>query len=432
MHRTLARPQRRKAARALSLAWAVTSLLVFGGPRPEARATVAASAWAGVPAAARLSARDVAALRPWFDALRRLEAGLLREPVRTVQLGDSHTAAGVYPRRLRAAFQRPGDRRGPGLLPLQRAGRRGVEGVTWTRSAGWTLCGRGRRGRCGPGVPLGLGGLALVDSRGAGRLRLDLPSSSGADLRGWKLEVLAELRPGGGALRLRVAGEPERRLPTRRPAGAGSLPGVVAFPIPAGTRRIELVAAGDGPVTLHGVALDPVGPGVAWDVLGIDGATAATPLAWNPEAFVAELRRRSPALVVLGYGSNEAGDENLNQRRYSETLRALLARVRTATPGAACLLVGPLDRARGAGSGSCSSLPGVATVARLQAQAAGQAGCAFWDAQAALGGPGTACRWSARRPALARRDGVHLTRAGYLWLADTLAAALLDGYARSG
>ncbi len=414
---------------AVTVALVALTVTAHAGP---ARARARPLLTGGPHQAARLERNDLAALRPWFSRLRAMQAGRSTEPVRVVQLGDSHTAAQVYPRRLSAALGGDASAAAPGLLPLAASGPLVVGSVRWRRGPGWRVCRRGGRRGCGAGTPLGLGGVALRSGAAGSRLTLELSRGQGRAHRPANLELFAELLPGGGTLEVRLDGRLHRGLPTRalRPNG-GPVPGTVRVELPAGSRRVELVARGDGPVLLHGVALDSRRPGVTWDVLGVNGATAGTPLGWDEAAFAAELARRDPALVVLAYGSNEAGDSRLDHDRYVRTLRKLVARVRRGAPQAACLLVGPPDRARKADTPCCRPLPSVRRVAAAQRQVARETGCAFWDTQRALGGEGTACRWAAARPALAQRDGVHLTRAGYRRLADALAGALLDGYARS-
>jgi hypothetical protein len=66
---------------------------------------------------------------------------------------------------------------------------------------------------------------------------------------------------------------------------------------------------------------------------------------------------------------------------------------------------------------------GAAFVIQAQKAACLEAGCAFWDARAAMGGYGSIRRW--RRSGLARNDLVHLTGPGYQRLGDQFATALL-------
>ena len=57
-------------------------------------------------------------------------------------------------------------------------------------------------------------------------------------------------------------------------------------------------------------------PGVVLHTLGINGARYGTALAWNEEAWLREVARRPPDLVILEYGGNEAGDF---EPKYEET-----------------------------------------------------------------------------------------------------------------
>ena len=68
-------------------------------------------------------------------------------------------------------------------------------------------------------------------------------------------------------------------------------------------------------------------------------------------------------------------------------------------------------------------------IIEIQRDAAKSAGCAFWDARAAMGGPGAAHEWycNLENP-LATHDHVHLTREGYRKLADAMFAATMRSF----
>ena len=62
-----------------------------------------------------------------------------------------------------------------------------------------------------------------------------------------------------------------------------------------------------GHVRLFGVAAGKPGPGVAYDSLGMNGAsiTVLTRM-FNREFWTTELRHRAPNLIIINYGTNEA------------------------------------------------------------------------------------------------------------------------------
>ena len=169
------------------------------------------------------------------------------------------------------------------------------------------------------------------------------------------------------------------------------------------------------------VELDPAeGPGIVLDQLGFNGARYGTPLAWNEEAWGAELARRSPDLVVLEYGTNEAGDGAPAYGKVGDQLEQLVARIRKVRPGADCLVVSPTDRA--------DAEDRVPPMHASVKAAAGRAGCFFFDAYAAMGGKGAmAARRDEPKPR-AQKDGIHMTIRGYEEMAEAMHAAMLAGY----
>jgi hypothetical protein len=79
--------------------------------------------------------------------------------------------------------------------------------------------------------------------------------------------------------------------------------------------------------------------------------------------------------------------------------------------------------------GQVRSIPRAAQIAAAQRAAAAEAGCAFFDTYAAIGGEGTMRRWRASRPVLVISDLGHLTDHGSLVVATLVLKALLAGYA---
>jgi lysophospholipase L1-like esterase len=178
-----------------------------------------------------------------------------------------------------------------------------------------------------------------------------------------------------------------------------------------------------GQAQLCGVTIetDPAAhPGVVLDTLGINGARLTTPLAWDEAAWVAELGRRPPALVILEYGTNECGDTVVDPARYLANLRALVGRVRKASPACDCAVLAPTDRAD-----TPDRTPQVRDALRDAAQATG---CMFWDTYTVMGGKGAIAAWREETPPRAAPDGVHLLARGYRELGEKLAADLLASY----
>ena len=96
-------------------------------------------------------------------------------------------------------------------------------------------------------------------------------------------------------------------------------------------------------------------------------------------------------------------------------------------PGASCLVVTPLHQAERY-RGQVRSKPNLTRMVNLQRDAAFELGCAFWDARAAMGGPGAFARWVEAEPKLAWSDLEHLTGRGLNLIGHTLADAIEAAY----
>jgi lysophospholipase L1-like esterase len=173
-------------------------------------------------------------------------------------------------------------------------------------------------------------------------------------------------------------------------------------------------------VRLIGFSLERT-EGAIWDALGVNGAQARALLRQDPDALGRVLGRLASDLIVVSYGTNELYDRNLSLEAYTAQLVAVLRTLKGAAPGADCLVTGPFDLLKGRRAPALTDA--VIDVQRAQAAAHG---CAFFDARAAMGGPGSIRTW--KRQALAQKDGVHLTRGGYERIAELLHAAVLDAY----
>ena len=74
------------------------------------------------------------------------------------------------------------------------------------------------------------------------------------------------------------------------------------------------------------------------------------------------------------------------------------------------------------------SRPGVISLTNAQRKVAVAQGCAFFDTQAAMGGPGALVQWSKRKPPLASKRLTFPTPAGYREVADLFFRALLASF----
>ena len=378
-------------------------LLLAAAGRPEP-----ALARPGPPAAGRPLAR-------FHHALRQAARG--QGQARLVVFGASHVASDLMTGHLRRRLQeRFGDAGAGFALPVKPWPSYRRAGLRISSSRGWTTH------RVLPDH-YGLAGVA-VSARDPDEYGVLRTAGSGARGRGkTRLQVFFLRRPGGGGLQVRLDDRPALHIPT---AGPRVEPGYATLVAYDGPHRLEVRPRGDGEVRVFGVAEDRDAPGVVVDTLGINGAQASYQLLWDGRTFGDHLRRRRPDLVVLAYGTNESrGRRPLP--RYEADLRAVVRRVRTAVPGASCLLIGPSDNPRRR-AGGYSPRPRTARINAVQRRVARESGCGFFDLFGFMGGDLSMLRWVAHRPRLGAHDHVHFTRRGYRRIGEALYEALMRGY----
>ncbi len=396
------------------------------GDEAEASAAATATASAELPP---LSSGTVAAeptppeadpqLARFHAALSRLQAGDKSRAVRVAWLGDSHTYADFWTHAVRSALQRRFGNGGPGYL---------LVGVHPYRSgrAKITVDGKWRREPSSPssgahqldGVFGLLGMRAAPESADA---KCVIEPYSSALVGGAQWTLLFRAKPGDRFLAKVGSDKPVTVSATSGKALAGSP--IRRLALEGGSRDSFEVSAQAGQPEMFGVIVESKQPGVVVDNLGINGARASTVLAWQEGPWEAELGARSPELVVLAYGTNEAASK-LTAARFSGHEKALMERVRRAVPKADCLMIGPTDMATPEGG----SRPRVAELDGALESTARDVGCAFFSAYRAMGGEGGFAKWAKESPPLGSPDRIHLTPKGYEVLGDKTVKRLLRGF----
>lgn len=196
---------------------------------------------------------------------------------------------------------------------------------------------------------------------------------------------------------------------------------------PMASIRIRLVS---GKMTLHGFAPSYQEPPAAiLDSFSVPGGMLRS---WSNTSErlllgTSEVAARY-SLILVQYGTNEGANPEFSRESYVSYLRTNLARLRKFNPQARCILIGPPDRGV-VGSVDPAGALKYSTVHRQIALAQRQVGlehhCEFWDWQAAMGGPGSAVRWSRMNPPQMQQDLTHLTAKGYQVSGRMFAEALL-------
>lgn len=352
-------------------------------------------------------------LASFFAALAALERGET-DKLRVLVYGSSNIAGDRFTGYLRGYLQaRYGDG-GPGfvaLVPLWKWHRH--QEVRVEASRGWTPAHALRPEDRGDSR-YGLMGVRATSSAGRARLSLELRGLGSEAVERW--ELWFDGGAGRGSFELRF-GEADAQLVDTSTPGLGYVSSTSAR-----GSTLALETRGDGPVRLFGAVLERP-RGVVVDELGIGGSGARRWLDWDEGVWAEHVQRRAPALVILAYGGIESMRSDHDPGRFAEELELILARVETAAPQASCLLIGPQDRAHRQADGARrrpETLDGI--IATLRAAALGH-GCAFFDTQAMMGGPGTMPAWVEAE--LAQADHVHFTPRGYAHMGRVFVDALI-------
>ena len=169
------------------------------------------------------------------------------------------------------------------------------------------------------------------------------------------------------------------------------------------------------------------------DTLAIPGATVQGWSNIDPETMRARLGDTAYDFVVLQYGTNEGNRRPFDAEVYTAELSQALTHLRQVFPEAQCVLIGPTDRGiltprpkvKGKAASKKKPRPGKAApdllrfakihqeIGNIQRSVGQRYQCAFWNWQAAMGGPGGSYRWLYKTPPLMARDLIHLTLPGY-------------------
>lgn len=323
--------------------------------------------------------------------------------VRILHFGDSHLAAQAYEATLRASFQGAFGDGGPGLLlPWTPPKMYALGAVRTDSTPGW------RRFVPRVGHTETAGGLlgCYMEANAPGeRARA---SGSFAEVR-----VVFLRQPGGGSASFLLDGRTVGFVDLQ---AAQPTTGVFTYRAsPASEPHVlEVRTETSGKVRILGVHLESGRPGAVYSALGVVGAHASLLLETEESLFSRQLQLEQPDLVILSFGTNEAEHRSFDPLAYRETLRRVLNRIRRAAPSASLLVTAPPDheQRRDGTFRPALRLPIVTACLR---EAAAEAGAAFLDLGALMGGAGSMRRWAGE--GLAQADHVHLTGPGYERLA---------------
>jgi lysophospholipase L1-like esterase len=361
-------------------------------------------------AGAEVPVENPAALVPFFEQLYRHQNGDLAGPLKLLQYGDSHTAADDWTGDIRNHFQEMFGDGGSGYA-FAGSPYRGYRRFDLRSGAtkGWTT--GGVIGHTGDGIH-GLGGISISAHAPRESVYLSVECQT--------FELYYLKQPGGGAVQVFDNGMAVEQVSTDGTIG----PGYYRYTTEPGPHRFEVETLDVAPVRLFGWVAEKA-TGVTYESLGINGVQASVMLGWNIDILQANLEHRNPALIVLAYGTNEAGNTGWTVERYRTLYVQLIRRLRQAAPTATILVLGPPDRYIHTSKG-WTVLTGIDTIVEAQRQAALAEGCAFWDMRAKMGGSGSMRQWV--QAGMGQADYVHFTTPGYHKIGDAVFRDLMSQY----
>lgn len=338
---------------------------------------------------------------------------------RILHYGDSTIAADYVTRTVRRLLQEKYGDAGHGFLLIGKPWP-GYEHADVTYSEAYDKWKVARiSGPTAKGGKHGLGGVAYRGIEGT-------TSSFGTAARGTigsqasHLELHYEVEPEGGEVDVERKGAKTESFSTR---GEGGAVKVFRTDFADGPAAFRLVTHGSPKI--YGAVLEREGPGVVYDALGVVGGRMRHWLDQDGAHWAEALKLRSPSLVIIQFGSNEAEAENMQDDDYANAVRSVIDKVRGAG-NVSVMLAAPMDRGEARTDGSVRSLAGIGRVIDVQRRIAKEKNCAFWDTRAAMGGDGAIGRWA--RKGLAGDDYVHPTPKGAALLGNIFYEALIAGY----
>ncbi len=361
------------------------------------------------------------ALHSFFAKLAKVERKDPGAIARILHYGDSLLAVDLVASTLRRQLQDAFGDAGHGWMPIANPTPGYFHADVSRRASSEWMISR-VVGPFSPDGLYGLGGFSFIGGSRAAWSRFATPSKGtfGRSVSRFGVQYLAQ--PGGGDLEVVIDGEQKELIST-----SAESPKLMSWEkkVPDGEHSFELRVV-KGPVRAFGTWMDREVPGVILDSAGIQGARLRFLDQADDAHWAESLKQRSPDLVILEFGLNEAADDfAYPMDRYRETATKVLEQVRAALPEASCLMVSPNDVAIKRGT-DLATRPVVPYLVKAQREVSEKAGCAFFDVYQAMGGYGSMATWI--RKGLGGPDYTHPTTIGADHIGTWLYRALMERY----
>lgn len=365
----------------------------------------------------------VSGLEKFHAALAAVEDGTRTMPVSILHLGDSHISLDHLTGEIRKLWNERYGNAGRGLQPGVPYQYYSVQDYRISMKGEWEVK---------SSLPADTHGAFGIQGFVASAARADAEMVLDADEPFDGVEIEVAGAPDTGYLSLTIGNAAPLRLSTYR-----ETPGLVTLYVPAAqARHLRLSPVGNGgPVRVLGWGVrrsEAKEGGVRYDSYGVVAARLDIVSRWRDDIVDAQIERRRPDLIILGYGTNEGFDDALDLAAYRKRLAALIDRLKTIAPQASIALLGAFDGAREGGAGEpCGdgwvTPPKLGKLRDLQREVSVEKGTWFWDGEAAMGGRCAIHRWVTQDPPRAWPDHVHLRPSGAREMGAKLWQALMAG-----
>jgi hypothetical protein len=355
------------------------------------------------------------ALAPFYAMLARSLRGGAKEHVRVGVYGDSNGCQDFFTGEMRRWLQsRYGDA-GHGYIALgkpwswymHRDVRQGIDAPLWSSYV------VSSHPASDPYYGMGLiaGQSAL---RGAVSWIATADESSVIGKTVSKVDLYFLKWPRGGSFDVMVDGARAETVDSHSPRIEA---GFSMLDLPDAPHKIAIIPRGGAPVRLFGATMERGSPSFVIDDLSVGAANWRVMLREDPALDTATLRHRGYDLLVLHMGTNTWTGEPGR----ADSMRAELARLRAEMPDLPMLVLSSPDHAD---NGELMDR----IVTPEQRQIALEAGAAFWDFHAAMGGLGSMQTFF--RNKLAMNDVIHWNEKGGAFMARRFMVALFRDFSR--
>lgn len=357
------------------------------------------------------------AMDTFFEALRETALKTRKTPVRISQYGDSLISGDGFTGRLRRALQSRFGDGGHGYIPLTAPSRfMGFNGLRVSSSDSWKLDSIGSKGK--KPKMLGVGGVSFVP-QGPTMLKIQAKKKSRTfDTIG----LMAKPRSADKNVDfdLKTSHSPKSiSIPPK------DLNDHVHWLTMKPTSTIEL--SNFTRATYYGVVVENKGPGIVVDNFGMLSSKASSLTRMNSSYWKQQMTSRGVNLASFSFGTNSAGVGKPSKKwlaRYQRVYGHVLKAAQEVGAERDCLVLSILTRASKQDD-VITPYPSVKAMVGAQRQSAQDAGCAFWDMNAAIGGEDGPSKWYRHSPKWLGSDLAHPTPRGYSKLAKLFEQALM-------